>query len=489
MIPAGLRAKEVVTLLGQLQENAYLMDMLQSSPVADQTLEQIAKRLQKNAGKNKTVAQRSSLLAQRRKKAAENGELRPLWAKSPADCPFGIPLELTNDAFGIDDTVARKQTAYRVCPERFHVAMGLALQGLGRTPVKTNLLPKQQEGLKGKLGRFLRTKEAVIDTAWGIDYDERELRVIAIQFDEKQGVRIHHCQSVPIATEEVVRADEGDGESRAALATTVREVCEELSLMGQQVCLSVPGIHVLFRLMDIPKSTKDKVESAIRFESKHQIPFNLDETIWDYHILKEIDEEDPDQLTIPVNLLAVKEARVVERLAIFQEAGVDVRVAQSSVAALYNLSRHRQNTEKPATSPNSGNKAVAWLDLGYDSSSFTVAGEDIFWSRSWYRGVANCESALRTALGLNAQDAAIALQQPTKLPRLSAMASALMPCFENMSREVAVCLNTFQANYPDITIERIIGTGSGIHVHGLIPYLRRGRFPCLEPDNVKSRTS
>jgi Tfp pilus assembly PilM family ATPase len=240
--------------------------------------------------------------------------------------------------------------------------------------------------------------------------------------------------------------------------------------------------------MDIPKSSKDKVEAAIRFESKHQIPFHLDETTWDYHLLRDVDEDDADQLTIPVNLLAVKECRVVERMAAFHDAGVELKVAQSSVAALYNLALRRLPTEKATASPNSRHRAIAFLDVGLDSTSFIVAGEEVFWSRSWYRGVANCESALRSDLGLTARSAATALQQPARLPRLSEMARAMLPCFENTSREVAICLKNFQDSQPDITIERIIGTGSGIQTHGLVPYLRRGHIPCLETRRENSGT-
>ena len=487
-IPSPVRSEDVVKKLHRLREHAYRMDMIRSAPVADRTLEQVAKGLLKIVEPKEPIAKLLLQVAHRRTKAAKANRVRPLWARTPDEGHFGVPIVLINDPFGINDIAACENEAYRKCPERFHVAIGVALQGLDGGGIRTNLAPSKQTGIKSKIGRIVRPKKADVKTSWGIDFDARELRVVRLERDEEEGVRICHAQNVPVTdSNDAPHADRAnDPGCHPGMAKAIQSVCEELDLAGQQIFLAIPGIQVLFRLIDIPGSTKNKIESAIRFEAKYQIPFSLDETNWDYHVLQGIDEQASSSLTVPVALLAVKQRYVAERLKVFQEAGVDLNAVQSSTAALYNLAlRHRAQVERLS---NADGKAIALLDVGYDSSSFIVVGDGVFWSRSWYRGVTSCEAAVRASLGLDSPSAVRALQEPSILPRLSDLASALSPFYETMGRELAMCLSAFKEIHPAVAIERIVGTGCGIQIHGLISFLRRGNVPILDRVDTKSST-
>ena len=488
MIPAKLRGDGIVQVIQQFREPAYLIDVLQSSPVADELLVNTVQRLRKVANNNKSIAQRSAQIVKRCEKAAENQNARPLWAKSPDDGPLGLAIDLEPRAFGVDDSVALENSDYRECPARFHAAIGLALQGLGEATVNTNLLPREQTSIRQTLGRILRSKKLpVVDSAWGIEYDDREVRIVGIQRDGEQGVRIQHCQSMlvthdeePLAnTDQSAREDTDDRAPEnepSPLTRTIGSICEELELAGQHVVLGLPGIHVLSRLMEIPRSTREKVELAIRYESKHQIPFDLDETIWDYHVLRRIGDVDEGPPTIPVALFATKEFRVAERLAAFKHAGVDIHVTQSTAAALYNLAIRRHASHSKSRC----GETIALLDVGYNSTSCVVVGGGIFWSRSWYGGIASCESELCSQLGLTAAAAAQVMREPAKVSRLSDLAWGLQPYYESTSRETALSLTTFKSQHPDVNVKCIIGTGQGIQTHGLVPYLRRGVSPFVD---------
>src|SRR5260370_11288710 len=54
------------------------------------------------------------------------------------------------------------------------------------------------------------------------------------------------------------------------------------TLRGDQVAISVPGQSGLARFVKLPPVEEKKIGDIVRFEAKQQIPFNLEEVVWDY---------------------------------------------------------------------------------------------------------------------------------------------------------------------------------------------------------------
>ena len=54
------------------------------------------------------------------------------------------------------------------------------------------------------------------------------------------------------------------------------------TLKGDLVAISVPGQSGLARFVKLPPVEEKKINDIVRFEAKQQIPFPLEEVIWDY---------------------------------------------------------------------------------------------------------------------------------------------------------------------------------------------------------------
>ena len=54
------------------------------------------------------------------------------------------------------------------------------------------------------------------------------------------------------------------------------------TLKGDVVAISVPGQSGLARFVKLPPVEEKKIGDIVKFEAKQQIPFNLDEVVWDY---------------------------------------------------------------------------------------------------------------------------------------------------------------------------------------------------------------
>ncbi|MCJ8330132.1 MAG: pilus assembly protein PilM, partial [Lentisphaeria bacterium] len=98
------------------------------------------------------------------------------------------------------------------------------------------------------------------------------------------------------------------------------------------VCIS--GQSAFMRFVKLPPVTDDEssVKQIIEFEAKQNVPFPIDEVIWDYQLIG--DEDDADELEV---MFAVIKNDIVESIiAAVKAAGLKAKVVDFSPAALFN---------------------------------------------------------------------------------------------------------------------------------------------------------
>src|SRR4051812_20034602 len=169
-----------------------------------------------------------------------------------------------------------------------------------------------------------------------------------------------------------------------------REALEQFlsrnSLRGDMVVISVPGQSGLARFVKLPPVEEKKIADIVRFEAKQQIPFPLDEVVWDYQKLSS-GSLSGDFVETEIGLFAMKREMVNRALQQFKDVNVEVHVIQMAPLALCNfialdqLGRGADGTgEEPA--PGEKKNCVVALDIGTDSSNLVItdAGK-IIWQR------------------------------------------------------------------------------------------------------------
>src|SRR5439155_5950672 len=133
----------------------------------------------------------------------------------------------------------------------------------------------------------------------------------------------------------------------------------------------------------------------VRFEAKQQIPFNLDEVVWDYQKLG-VGELAAGFVETEIGLFAMKRDMVNRYLQHFKDVGVEVHLVQMAPLALCNfvsydlLGRGSPAAEAPAEGgaeappppPPAHEGVLAALDIGADGSSLIITdGEKVIWQR------------------------------------------------------------------------------------------------------------
>src|SRR5205085_6937711 len=105
---------------------------------------------------------------------------------------------------------------------------------------------------------------------------------------------------------------------------------------GDQIAMSVPGQSGLARFVKLPPVEEKKIVDIVKFEAKQQIPFNLEEVVWDYQKIGSGVVTDGFAMETEIGLFAMKRDMVNRYLQHFQDVKVEVHLVQLAPLALCN---------------------------------------------------------------------------------------------------------------------------------------------------------
>ncbi|MEE9367842.1 MAG: pilus assembly protein PilM [Pontiella sp.] len=119
----------------------------------------------------------------------------------------------------------------------------------------------------------------------------------------------------------------------AEVATALKRLLDETKPAAKTAVISIEGPSVFSRLVKLPPVSPDKVEETIRHEAVQNVPFPIDEVVWDAHVVNSVGTEQE------VMLVAVK-AELIDGLVHAVSAnGLSVERVVVAPAALANAVR------------------------------------------------------------------------------------------------------------------------------------------------------
>ncbi len=475
-IPDGFRTSEAEQLWEVAAELAYLMMELTNAPYIDKTLLAAAGRLIKLDPGNVTAKDLcDKLRRQAQRKKGSHGFRAECWCEPQAQTHIGVRVDRIGEFRSIRDDSVRDQPVYTEGPARFAVACGLALQGLEKVPIRTNLLPREKKGLWGKLGPFMQ-KTQPIRSALGIDLSATSIKAVKLVSDgPEDAVRLDACDLIEHSIDSA--PDLGDAaERRTALKGALERLFSRTGFAADRICVGVSDGRVLGRFFALPPIDREKIGQVLLYEVKQQIPFPVEELAWDYHVLAESNgstvshEEDASaRAQISGNprvlLVAIKRRHADEPISLLGDLGLKVDVLQSDCVALCNLASYELlHRDHP----------VAILDIGHSTTNLVISSPDTIWFRSFDLAAAHITNSLVRQFKLTRSSAEELKSNPITAPRLSQFGDAIQPVFADVANQIRLSLQSFHKIYPWVSIEELYGVGGGFQTHGLLRYLRTG---------------
>src|SRR5438270_11531114 len=250
------------------------------------------------------------------------------------------------------------------------------------------------------------------------------------------------------------------------------------SIKGDVVCISVPGQSGLARFVKLPPVEEKKIGDIVRFEAKQQIPFNLDEVVWDYQKLGSGVVTDGFAMETEIGLFAIKRDTVNRYLQHFKDVNVEVHIVQMAPLALCNfvsydlLEKSADTAPAQAEEPGGKKKCVVALDIGADNTNLVITdGNRIIWQRPIPLGGNHFTRALTKDMKLTFAKAEHLKRNATKSPELKQILSSLKPVLNDFVGEVQRSLGYFTNTHRDASIQYMMGLGSAFRLPGLQKFL------------------
>jgi type IV pilus assembly protein PilM len=171
----------------------------------------------------------------------------------------------------------------------------------------------------------------------------------------------------------------------AQITVALREMLAELGSKGGPVNYATAAQSVFARFVKLPAVEEEKIERIIAFEAQQNVPFPIDEVVWDYQLVGGGADEQ-----IQVVLVAIKEDLLEGLNAAVESAGLRTSIVCVATMALYNAFRYNY-------SELSGCSLL--VDIGARTTNLLFIEPGKIFSRSVAIGGASVSSAIAKEFG------------------------------------------------------------------------------------------
>src|SRR4051812_2488957 len=308
---------------------------------------------------------------------------------------------------------------------------------------------------------------------WGIDLGQCGLK--AIRLEERDG------QAVATAFDFVEHPKiltQPDADPDQLTREALDKFLERNPTKGDVIAMAVPGQSGLARFVKLPPVEEKKIVDIVKFEAKQQIPFPLDEVVWDYQKVSEGTVTDGFAMDTEIGLFAMKRDMISRFIGHFQSVKLEVHHVQMTPLALANyitfdlLKRGGIDGEVVPAQTVGKKKCIVALDFGTDASNLIITdGARIIWQRPIPVGGNHFTRALTKELKLTFAKAEHLKRNAAKSPELANILKALRPVLQEFVGEVQRSLGYFTNTHRDAQVQYMVGLGSAFKLPGLQKFL------------------
>src|SRR3954468_22059830 len=172
----------------------------------------------------------------------------------------------------------------------------------------------------------------------------------------------------------------GEPIRHAQITATIREILNELGIKSARVNYAVAGQSVFARFVKLPSVEEEKIDRIIAFEAQQNVPFPIDEVVWDYQLVGGGTDEQ-----IQVVLVAIKADLLEAVNATVESTGLRTSIVCVATMALYNAFRYNYSDLAGCS---------LLVDIGARTTNLLFIAAGKIFSRSVAIGGASVSSAI-----------------------------------------------------------------------------------------------
>jgi len=196
-----------------------------------------------------------------------------------------------------------------------------------------------------------------------LDIGASTVKVGEFQASKGQGLRLTNFNFADLGID-----PEHEENRKALIVSTVRNVVREKNIKATNVVFSVSGQSVFTRFVKLPPVDESKVAQIIQYEAQQNVPFPIDEVIWDYQLLAKNAQDE-----LEVVLLAIKSDIIEDLTEGVESCGLKTEIVDVAPMALYNAVRYNYGDLEGCTMV---------VDLGARTTNLLFLEQNRVFSRS-----------------------------------------------------------------------------------------------------------
>lgn len=316
---------------------------------------------------------------------------------------------------------------------------------------------------------------------WGIDIGQCALKALRCRAGDTDDVIVAEAFDY-IEYPKILSQPDADP------AELVREALELFlsrnTVRGDRVAISVSGQSGLARFIKLPPVESKKIPDIVKYEARQQIPFALEDVVWDYQQMAGGSEEDGFALETEVGLFAMKRDQVERALKPFDDAGIEVDIVQLTPLTIYNYTVFDQMHDLPPADqydPDNPPESIVVLSLGTDTTDLVVTNGYRVWQRSIPLGGSHFTKALTKELRLTFAKAEHLKKNAAKAEDPKAVFQAMRPVFNDLLTQIQRSIGYFTSIDRGAKIGGVVALGNAMKLPGLQKYLSQNLgYPVTE---------
>lgn len=247
----------------------------------------------------------------------------------------------------------------------------------------------------------------------------------------------------------------------------LQELANRLKIKGSAVWYAVAGHTVFNRFVKLPPVQDDRVAQIVEFEARQNVPFPINEVVWDYEFSSEGGVE------TEVVLVAMKSDALNE----INEQVVESKLATDGVdvapLALYNAFRYSYpDVDEPAV----------LIDLGARSTNMVFVEPGRFFVRNFLVGGASITSAVSKEFSIGFAEAESqkinrgfiapgGAVQEHEDPEIAALSKVIRNAASNLHTQVMRTITFYRSQQGGAQPRRVFITGGGALLGNMISFL------------------
>lgn len=292
---------------------------------------------------------------------------------------------------------------------------------------------------------------------WGIDLGQCALKAIRLR---AAGDKVEVLDHVYIEHGKILSQPDVDRD--ALVAETMKKLIDSRpELPKEAIAAAVPGQHTLARFIKLPPVDRaSKLPELVRFEAGQQIPFGMDEVIWDYQIF-------PSQAAeTEVGIFAMRRELMRDHMRYLSDLNIEPMLVQAAPLALYNALQFDGLC-------GNGGEAVAILDIGAQNTDLLVVEGDSLWTRNIPIGGNNFTDAMLETFKLSFRKAEDLKRKAGSHKYARQIFQAMRPVFADLVAEVQRSIGFFTSSRRGVKLSKLIAMGNAFKLPGMPKFLQQ----------------